>query len=883
MKPILRFFAVSLTCLLVSSPLFAQSKGDPKANPKAEIIVGNARFTILTPRLVRLEWNPKGQFEDRASFVFVNRNLPVPDFKTQHVNGDLHINTGALQIRYKENSGKFTAANLQIEFKVDGKWNTWHPGLKDTANLKGTIRTLDGVKGAAKLPHGLLSRSGWYVVNDSNRPLFDNSSWPWVVPRAKGERQDWYFFGYGHHYKEELHDFTKVAGKIPMPPRFAFGFWWSRYWAYTDQGFKDLVHQFHTHNVPLNVLVLDMDWHKTWGLKWGHQQTDQAGQPKGWTGYTWNPTYFPNPTHFLNWTKKEGLKVTLNLHPASGIQPYEAPYKAMARAMGVNPATKKYIPFDITNKKFAENYFKYVLDPFVKQGVDFWWLDWQQWSTTPIPGVTPTWWLNYVFYTHMERTRNVRPLIYHRWGGLGNHRYEIGFSGDVISVWSSLNFQPYFTATASNVCYGYWSHDIGGHIYGHDSPELFTRWVQWGAFSPVMRTHVTKNPFGERRIWAYPYHYARAMRDAVILRYKLVPYIYTASREAYDTGVSLMRPMYYSWPEAGSAYRFRNEYMFGDNLMVEPITHPMGVDSVFHYKRLMSTEKVWLPKGKWVEWPTGTSFKGDTTLNRAFTIDEIPVYAKLGAVIPMQTKNDFKKNSDQSIDPLVLTVFAGDSSSTHLYEDAGNSKKYEDGDYAWTNIHHLEPDDHTIRIVVDPTKGSFKGMSDHRSYIIRLLNTWPAAGVTENGKSISYNDTGNGTGWWYAGNDFATVIRLPESSIRRKTEITVHFKYSIHSSLLNGMRGNIKRLEAAMHILNQLSKNQFMQNGYDGNVWAPQDLIDLYQTGHRIALDPDSAMQELEQFHRKLPGVIKEVQHMHGDHAYIEQALHQLYTMHFNR
>ena len=124
-----------------------------------------------------------------------------------------------------------------------------------------------------------------------------------------------------------------------------------------------------------------------------------------------------------------------------------------------------------------------------------------------MPGVNPTWWLNYVHFTDQQR-EGKRPLLFHRWGGLGNHRYQIGFSGDTISVWDSLAFQPWFTATAANVGYAYWSHDIGGHMPGAVDPELYTRWVQFGAFSPILRTHTTKNPDSERRIWAYPEPYS---------------------------------------------------------------------------------------------------------------------------------------------------------------------------------------------------------------------------------------------------------------------------------------------------------------------------------------------------------------------------------------
>jgi hypothetical protein len=243
-------------------------------------------------------------------------------------------------------------------------------------------------------------------------------------------------------------------------------------------------------------------------------EVDQSGQSLGWTGYSWNKLLFPDPDQFLAKLHAEGLKTTLNLHPASGVQPWETAYPAMARAMGIDPATRKYVPFDITDKKFATNYMNLLHHPLERQGIDFWWLDWQQQAETKLAGVNPTWWLNYVHFTDQQR-EGKRPLLFHRWGGLGNHRYQIGFSGDAISVWDSLAFQPWFTATAANVGYAYWSHDIGGHLPGSVDPELYTRWVQFGAFSPILRTHTTKNPDSERRLWAYPEPYSSVLRSAL--------------------------------------------------------------------------------------------------------------------------------------------------------------------------------------------------------------------------------------------------------------------------------------------------------------------------------------------------------------------------------
>ncbi|MQY80443.1 MAG: alpha-glucosidase, partial [Bacteroidetes bacterium] len=407
---------------------------NPVANQDAVIKSGNARFTVLTPGLIRMEWAEDAVFEDRASLVFVNRNLPTPEFRKQKKGKWLRINTDKFTVKYKIGSGSFTDKNLRIEFEDDGTQNQWKPGTVNKGNLSGTIKTLDGFDGTIMrwstkkpiaLEPGILSRDGWVLIDDTVKPLFDNSDWPWVVVRPEKDRQDFYFFCYGSDYKAALKDFISVAGRIALPPKFAFGTWWSRYWEYTDWELRELVDEFEIHDVPLDVLVVDMDWHITTKPEWykeGKKIKDQAGEGIGWTGFTWNQNYFPDPKKFLQWTEEKYLKVCMNLHPASGIQPHEEKYPEMAEAMEIDPNTKNYVPFDIVNKNFAENFMSNVLHPMEADGVDFWWLDWQQWSTTNIPGVNPTFYLNYVFFSDMERRNEKRPLIFHRYGGLGNHR-----------------------------------------------------------------------------------------------------------------------------------------------------------------------------------------------------------------------------------------------------------------------------------------------------------------------------------------------------------------------------------------------------------------------------------------------------------------------------
>jgi hypothetical protein len=814
---------------------------------------------------VRLEWSRDGRFEDRASLVFLNRRLPSPPFSTRTDAGWSIVETEALRLRYRPDGRDFNAENLSIEIEVGGHRVAWHPGMPDEGNLHGTTRTLDNVRGATALEPGLVSRGGWTVVDDTRTPLFEGRQPPWVVARPETESSDWYFFGYGRDYQAALGDYVKVAGRIPLPPRFAFGSWWSRHWAYTDRELMRLVAEFESHQVPLDVLVIDMDWHVTFGTRWEPDRKDASGQRLGWTGYTWDRRLFPDPERFLAWCRRHGLKVTLNLHPASGVQPHEEQYPAMARAMGIDPASGTYVPFDITDRRFARHYFDLLHHPLERQGVDFWWLDWQQEHDTPIAGLNPTWWLNHLHATDMEE-RGIRPLIFHRWGGLGNHRYQVGFSGDTYSTWDSLGFQPFFTATAANVGYAYWSHDIGGHQPGPIPPELYTRWVQYGVFSPVLRTHTTKHPGAERRLWAYPAEHATAMREAFLLRDALVPYIYTAARQTYDTGVAFIRPLYYEHPTFDEAYEYTDQYMFGDAMMVAPVTHPADETTG------LAGRTVWLPPGSWVEWSSGARLEGPAQAERRFALDEVPVYVTAGAVVPMQPGRRARARAAGS---LVFAIFPGPRGEGVVYEDEGAGLGYQHGAFAWTRVEHREvaPGRRLVRIA--PREGRYPGMPESRAYEIRLVGALPPARVLHAGRPLPcFDDEARDearrgrrpAGWLVEGDTLTTRVFVPAVEASGGAEIVLEAPERIAGVRVDGFAGALARVNRAMRVV----KHTWPRGA------APPALIEVAQTGRRIELGPDRAAAELEAFWRALPGVPREIRALQISEAEILRALAQL-------
>lgn len=682
---------------MTERPPYAPIQFAPEANPAAIVQHDDVRFTILTSRLIRLEYSPNGHFEDRPSQAFWYRHQPVPAFEWSQDGERLAITTQDLRLEYRPGGAGFTSDHLSIRLLPEGP--TWRYGQPDRGNLRGTTRTLDKVSGSTRLDPGLLSRDGWVVVDDSTSLVFNEAAW--LEPRgAVPGTLDLYFFGYGRAFRDCLRDYCRLTGSAPLLPRWALGNWWSRYWTYSDNDLRRLMTEFRDHEVPLSVCVIDMDWHLV--------NVDEG--VNGWTGYTWNNDLFPDPADFIAWLHAQGLKTALNLHPALGVRPHEVMYADMAARLGIDPATRTTIPFDIADPDFTAAYFEVLHHPQEAIGVDFWWIDWQQGTRTKIGGLDPLWWLNHLHFHDLGR-EGKRPFIFSRWGGLGNHRYPIGFSGDTVVSWETLAFQPYFTATAANVAYGWWSHDIGGHMQGIEEPELYARWVQYGVFSPILRLHSTKNPFHERRPWAYSAEVFRIAREAMQLRHALIPYLYTMSRLDEVQNQALARPMYHDYPDHAEAYACPQQYLFGTELIAAPYTAPADPET------RLSRQAFWLPAGDWYHVFTGQYYRGDAWYARYGSLDDTPIFAPAGAIIPLGPRAAWGGVDNPA--ELQVHVFAGADGRFTLYEDDGLSRDYQRGAFALTTIAQRwesSSGSSQLKITLSPVAGDTAILPNNRRY-----------------------------------------------------------------------------------------------------------------------------------------------------------------------
>ena len=644
----------------------------PAMSPTTTLQGEHWRIGLITESLIRLEWSDSGEFENRATLMAVDRAfLPsgAVDYTTGERDGMLVVETPALRLTYDRKPFSKEGLTIVVKGVPDSQFNTWHYGDEPKGNLGGTARTLDEADGAIPLGQGVISRDGWAVLDDSASNVFVTADADGnlpdgvvayggigVAPRDHRET-DIYFFGYGRRYREAVHDFQKLSGPAPLLPRYALGNWWSRYYRYSEEEYLDLMDRFKREGIPFTTSVIDMDWHLVDDVdpKYG----------SGWTGYTWNPKLFPDPKRFLDGLHERGLRTTVNIHPRDGIRAFEKPYAKAAATVGVDAEAQEPVEFDLTNPKFVQAYFDMHHD-LEADGIDFWWIDWQQGGVTRQPGLDPLWVLNHMHYCDSARDGRW-PLTFSRFAGPGSQRYPVGFSGDTVITWKSLKFQPYFTSTASNIGYGWWSHDIGGHMFGYRDEELEARWYQLGAFSPINRLHSSCSPFSGKEPWNFHEPVRSAMVDVLRLRQALMPYLYTMNWRAAVDGDPIVEPMYWANPNLGESYEVPDEFRFGTELVVAPVVDPMDNAS------MRGKADAWLPQGDWFDFFDGRRYTAADPAGRRLavwrTIDRIPVFAKAGGIVPMQSD----PLSDMTVNPRALdvVVFPGADGSFAMREDSG--------------------------------------------------------------------------------------------------------------------------------------------------------------------------------------------------------------------
>lgn len=747
---------------------------------------GAYRITLLTSRILRIEHDPSQTFVNAPSLRVIHRfteNVPhTLTFEGQ----DAVLHTQHLKIEVASHAPLYVGS-LRITVKENNR--VWRYGETERENLKGTARTLDQVNGELKLNDGYLSKDGFVVVDDSKTMLFTEDGW---IQEREVEEVDLLFIAAGNDYKGIHSDLVKFMGHVPKFPRYVLGNWWSKYWNYSDQELLETVDRFSSMHIPLSVCIVDMDWHLT--------EIPTKDYWYGWTGYTVNPEYFPDLEGFIAQLHRRNIKTSLNLHPALGVRPHEGKYEEFAKRMGIDPLSQEVIPFRIEDKDFTQAYFEVLHHPFEKQGVDFWWIDWQQGTKTSLEGIDPLWMLNHYHALDSGRDRRKRPFTFSRWTQLGGHRYPIGFSGDTVSTWKSLAFQPYFTATAANVNFSWWSHDIGGHYKGLEEPELFMRWVQFGCFSPILRLHSSKNEMAIREPWNFSQPYRDSIVQAMQLRTSLLPYLYTGLHRNSIEGTPFLVPSYYEYPNDPLAYAAQDQYFFGENLLVAPVITPIVHETGRAYT------KVYLPEGEWIHWYSGKILSGNHTITELSDVSEVPVYAKAGSILPL-VNLEKEKDATQNPSSLLIRIFMGKPCGFVMVEDDNESQDYLHGDVFKTRF-ILQED----RFIIEPDQQAKDYIPTKREYILEFVG-YEVKGEFE---SIQRN--------------VSTFITLPYDFSTSKREVLIRESLPMDQTKL--VRDQLKRLLTACKA--QISIKGEILRAFDRNPSSLDDVLVKHRKQKRL-------------------------------------------------
>ncbi|HZC74027.1 MAG TPA: TIM-barrel domain-containing protein [Jatrophihabitans sp.] len=908
----MRRVLLGLVLAVALAPFVAQPAASATAS--GVIVDGHARFEVLAPTLVRLEYAADGAFEDATTFNVVNRDFAVPQYTTGVVDGWREIHTDAMTVRYQEGSGPFTPENTAVSVLIDGTWQTGHPswpaapgacafgtacqaeegqltggesvnydhtgftgrgftadygqvsaadtwaltgvpsdgtyplqlryanggsvtrtlsvrvgtdvvgqvGLPPTGSwdswsvasfdvpltagantvgvrcasgdgcnanldsvavtapgdsyptagppppvtepgqLGGWTRGLDAYTnqagadiGDVELHPGILNRRGWSLLDDTYTALRTGSGWPHPRPSHDGAYQDGYLFGYGHDYQQALRDLRALTGPADMLPEWAFGVWFSRYFAYSTSDYENqLIPAFRSHGVPLDALVVDTDWKS----------------PQTWDGWNWNANLFPDPQAFLDWARQQGLNVALNVH--AGIDGSDPKFPAAQQtAQGqLQHAAQCFSPqcyrFDWSDPAQAKAWFD-LHQPFEQQGVRQWWLDWCCTdSVVDMPGLTPDSWINELYARNLD-ARGLRGFVLARLGASfedyrgapasgpwGEHRSTVHFTGDTEATWQTLAFEAQMSTAEASIGQPYVSHDIGSFKGKHLPDDLYDRWVQFATFQPILRLH---SDHGDRLPWDYG-----AAQDPATkflrLREALVPYTYTLAAEATQTGLPIARPLYLDYPDQPAAYDNGTEYLYGPDVLVAPVTTPGAI----------AQQHVWFPPGRWTDYFTGATFTGPASATINEPLDRMPVFVRAGGIVPEQPTMEHVGAAP--VDPLTLNVYAGGSGAFSMYEDAGEGTGYRNGQSARTPFRYDESESSSA-VTIGARTGSYPGASSGRAYRVQLVDVSAPHGVTLDGNPLPKVAPGSASaGWWYdAGNATLHVTTSRVSATRSAT------------------------------------------------------------------------------------------------------------------
>lgn len=759
--------------LLFTASAWSQQYQRTDGGIKTTINAINIEIRYFNADIVRVLKSPVGVTSEKKSLSVIKTPVSTPLSIRQNGN-ILSLNSASLQTRINLQTGQISFSNaaaialleekeagLQFTPTKDGAESTWR------VNQSFLLKEEEAIYGLGQHQKGLMNqRNQKLVLKQENMqiavPFFqsvkgyglfwDNysttvfndtlnvASFESVI----GNCADYYFINGGNADKV-IAKMRWLTGEAPMYARWLYGFTQSRERYKSQYELMDVVKKYRALKVPLDGIVQDWQY---WGVTDSEWNAMEFGNPS-----------FPDPKAMIDSVHQANAHIIISIWPSFGNKTkiyQELKAQQMLYDLTTWPAVPEVQVYDAFNPKARDIYWKYLSKNILSIGMDGWWMD----ATEPDQIVPkPSDDENATYLGTFRKVRNAFPLV--TTGGVYEHQRRVNtdkrvfiltrsafagqqrnaatnWSGDVVSGWDVFHKQISGGLNLSLSGIPYWNTDIGGFFSGRNYPkgvsdaafqELYVRWSQFAAFTPMFRSHGTDTPreiyqFGEKGYWAYD-----AIVKFIHLRYRLLPYNYSNAWEVTSKSGTLMRALIMDFPADKKVWNINNEYLFGKNILVAPVTDSlytsrMNGETVIDFSKIKN-HKVYLPEGAdWYDFWTGEKTKGGQEIEKAVPVDIIPLYVKAGTILPMGPFQQYTGEKDAS--NLELRVYEGANGTFTLYEDENDNYNYERKIYSTIT---MKWNDKAKTLIIEDRKGSYPGMLSDRSFNIILVKKGRGNGV----------------------------------------------------------------------------------------------------------------------------------------------------------
>ena len=699
---------------------------------KEKVVIGKTfRISVITERIVRLEYSKDGIFNDLPTQLVRKRDINNVKCSIEQDNNKVKITTKYFNLLYhkekpfigtKIEPGK----NLKITLisKEKERCKDWYYQHPEARNMYGNIVSTD--VGVPKiLQRGLYSLDGFSSIDDSLSKIINEDG---TLSEPPKNHYDIYVCMYDKDFKQLLFDYFKLTGPPALIPRYALGNWWSRNITYNDSSYKKLIKNFEKKKIPISVMLFDHDWHI--------REKDDYSNIKG--GFTFNPKLFNDPKIMIDNFHQRGIKVGLVVNPTEGIYSHDLYYTKACELLNVK--TNTLIKIDPLNPKLLDVLFKVCLHPLEALGVDFFWCD-----VDTKTDITRLWSYAHYMFLDSGRSNKKRGLVLARSGLIAPHRYPVLYGGSSLISWKNLKELPFLYLNASNIGVSWWSHDVAGNHGGVEESGLYLRYIELSTFSPILRFHGARGIYYKKEPWLWDIKTASIAADYLRLRHRLIPYLYTEAYNYTRTGIPLIQPFYYNYMWVYDDEIYKNQYYFGSQLLVCPILDKS--DNTMN----RTIHRFFIPDGIWYDFFTGKKFPGNKKYISFFKDEDYPVFAHSGSIIPLSNRSDY--NNVGIPTDMEIQIFPGVSNTYTLYEDDGITSLYREGYFLKTSIdYNYLKNNYTV--IIRSIEGKSGIVPEKRNYKMVFRNVREADSVTTYFNSEMFSNT-----YYVDGNDFIVEVK----------------------------------------------------------------------------------------------------------------------------